>query len=106
MKERAEIRVGVASDLPQGIAASFMAGSEPGVLFRSGNEFFAVRNRCPHQQFEKLHEGEIEGTTVTCPMHGWKFDVRTGMGVKAGRLKTWKTAVREGVVMVECDAEC
>ena len=25
-----------------------------------------------------LDEGEIDGTTVTCPWHGWEYNVTTG----------------------------
>jgi len=107
MRERNHITVGRAEGMRQGVAATFPVGSEPGVLFRVGGEFFAVRNRCPHQQFERLHEGDVEGLTVTCPMHGWKFDLRTGASVNAdGRLKVWKTELRGKDVVVHCEGDC
>ena len=91
----------------QGVAATFPVGGDQGVLFRVGEEFFAIRNRCPHQQFEKLHEGEVDGFIVTCPMHGWQFDLRTGASVNAGgKLKVWKTEVRGKDVVVHCDGDC
>lgn len=107
MEKRNVVNVGRKEIMRQGIAARFLADGEQGVLFRVGDEFFAVRNRCPHQQFEKLHEGQVEGTTVTCPMHGWKFDLRTGVSVNAsGRLKVWKAEVRGDDVLVQCEGEC
>lgn len=107
MEKRDTIRVGRKDGMRQGVAATFSMGSEQGVLFRVGEEFFAVRNRCPHQQFEKLHEGEVEGTTVTCPMHGWKFDLRTGdSGNAGGRLKVWQTEVYGNEVLVHCEGDC
>lgn len=106
MEKKGLVHVGRKDGMRQGVAATFSADGEQGVLFRMGDEFFAVRNRCPHQQFEKLHEGQVEGTTVTCPMHGWKFDLRTGASVNAsGRLKVWKTEVRGNDVLVECEGE-
>ncbi len=69
-----------------------VAGRSIGV-FNVGGEFFALRNRCPHQggplclgrlggfvtattpgEYEYSREGEI----LQCPWHGWEFDVRTG----------------------------
>jgi nitrite reductase/ring-hydroxylating ferredoxin subunit len=69
-----------------------VAGRSLGI-FNVGGEFFALRNRCPHQggplclgrlggfvtattpgEYEYSREGEI----LQCPWHGWEFDIRTG----------------------------
>ena len=42
--------------------------------------FFALDNKCPHMG-GNLAGGVLEGTTVTCPRHGAKFDVRTGQNL-------------------------
>lgn len=39
--------------------------------------FHAVASTCPHAG-GPLGEGQLTGTTVTCPYHGWQFDVTTG----------------------------
>lgn len=46
-------------------------------LFDVNGEFFAIDNMCTHEE-ASLAEGEISGHEVTCPLHGAKFDVRTG----------------------------
>jgi len=46
-------------------------------LFNIDGEFFAIDNMCTHEE-ASLAEGEISGHEVTCPLHGAKFDVRTG----------------------------
>ncbi len=51
-------------------------GQEIG-LFCVDGEYFAMQNTCPHRD-AYLHEGHIEGTTVTCPWHFAVFDLRTG----------------------------
>ena len=69
-----------------------VAGLEIGI-FNIGGEFFALRNRCPHYG-GPLCEGEVLGLVhssepgdvrfdpskklVTCPWHGWEFDIKTG----------------------------
>ena len=69
-----------------------VAGRSIGVFNLSG-EFFALRNRCPHQGgplcqgrtwglIEADRPGELrfsrEGEIITCGWHGWEFDIRTG----------------------------
>ena len=46
-------------------------------LFNVGGEYFAIDNMCTHEE-AFLAEGEIVGFEVTCPLHGAKFDVRSG----------------------------
>ncbi len=81
-------------------------------LFNINGEFFAIRNRCPHQggplcsgrvtgfvsatkpgEYSYTRRGEI----VRCPWHGWEFDIKTG--------QSWfdpaKTRVRNYKVSVE-----
>ena len=44
---------------------------------RINGEFFALDNTCTHDA-GSLAEGEIGGHEVICPLHGAKFDIRTG----------------------------
>ena len=46
------------------------------MLFRSGR-YYAIDDTCTHRG-GPLSEGEVDGTTVTCPWHGARFDVRNG----------------------------
>ena len=46
-------------------------------VFNVGGEFHAIENRCSHVG-GSLGNGRLAGTTVTCPLHGAKFDVTTG----------------------------
>ncbi|MBX3069656.1 MAG: Rieske (2Fe-2S) protein [Thermomicrobiales bacterium] len=72
-----------------------IAGRSIGV-FNLNNEFFAVRNRCPHKGAplckgltkgfvvgDKPYEYEIQrtGEILKCPWHGWEFDLKTGRSV-------------------------
>lgn len=49
----------------------------PLAVYRSGGRWYAIADRCPHSG-AVLSGGEIEGTVVTCPGHGSRFDIRTG----------------------------
>ena len=70
-------------------------------VFKIGGECFAIGNVCPHQHFSKLHEGEVKGLTVTCPMHGWTYDLRTGISTNAsGKVKTYEVEIRRDEVFI------
>jgi 3-phenylpropionate/trans-cinnamate dioxygenase ferredoxin subunit len=72
------------------------------VLFRVGEQIFALENLCPHQRYAVFHQGILEQYTITCPMHGWSFDVRTGKAVMgSGRLKTFEVRVDKNNVWVK-----
>ncbi len=64
-------------------------------LFNIEGKIFAVGNVCPHQHFSKLHEGALDGKTLTCPMHGWSYDLESGKSINAdGKLKTFAVEIR------------
>jgi NAD(P)H-dependent nitrite reductase small subunit len=46
-------------------------------LFKVDGEIFAIQNSCPHQGAD-LAGGFVHQGKVHCPLHGWKFDVRSG----------------------------
>src|SRR6185295_3888726 len=39
---------------------------------------WVVQRRCPHLKAELARFGIIDGTTLTCQLHGWRFDLATG----------------------------
>jgi len=55
-------------------------------LFRVGEAFYALSDTCTHRG-GPLSEGALDGTEVTCPWHGARFDIKTGtvLGPPAGR---------------------
>ena len=71
-------RVARLSDIPEdgGFRVS-LNGSEIG-LYRVGGRVYAMENVCPHAGYP-LNEGFLDGTRVTCPGHGWEFDLITGL---------------------------
>jgi nitrite reductase (NADH) small subunit len=62
---------------PPGNGLEVVVGERIVALFNVNGNFFALDGVCPHQG-GPLAEGEISGCIVTCPWHGWQFDVRTG----------------------------
>jgi nitrite reductase (NADH) small subunit len=62
-------------------------------LFRLGNEFFAIDNLCLHRG-GPLCEGQIDRDVVTCPWHGWSYEIRTGTMVQDPRVGVSRHDVR------------
>lgn len=46
-------------------------------IFNIEGTFYAIDNTCVHRG-GPLGEGDVEGSIVTCPWHGWQYDVITG----------------------------
>lgn len=68
-------------DIPERSGLCVTVDGEQVALFRVGSEVYAISNICPHQA-GSLSDGDLEGTWITCPVHGWTFDVRTGEVVR------------------------
>ena len=71
------IRVAAIGDIPPGTAKEVMAGDKVVALFNVDGAVYALDGVCPHAG-GPLGEGTLRGNTVTCPWHGWQFDVSTG----------------------------
>jgi nitrite reductase/ring-hydroxylating ferredoxin subunit len=71
------IRIASTRDIAPGAARAFSIGRYEVAVFNVGGAYYAIENSCPHQG-GPLAEGWMEGPLVTCPWHGWCFDVRTG----------------------------
>ena len=86
-------------------------------VFRVGDEFYAVRNRCPHQGgplclgrvFRRAVSDEPgrvrytdEAPLIACPWHGWEYDLASGRCAADRRysLRRFEVTVREGDVYV------
>lgn len=76
-----EIKLGPASDIPPGEGRVYRIDGEKIAVFRTRTqEVYAVQAECPHRQ-GPLADGLVGGATVICPLHGWKFDLKTGQAL-------------------------
>ena len=69
------VKVGVAGDIPNGEGKAYTCGKHRIAVFHIDGSYFAVSDACPHAG-GPLSDGWLEGTEVTCPWHGWSFDVK------------------------------
>lgn len=71
------IQLAQIADCPPGTGLEVVAQDRMVALFNVGGTFYALDGVCPHQG-GPLGNGRLTGPVVTCPWHGWQFDVRTG----------------------------
>lgn len=63
--------------LAPGEMEEFIVGNTPLAIANVDGVFFAVSDRCPHAG-GPIGDGTLEGHTVTCPYHGWSYDLQDG----------------------------
>lgn len=68
-------------DLTDGTMTSVKVAGREILIARTGDTYYAVDNRCPHMG-GKLSQGKLNGTIVTCPLHGSQFDLRNGQVIR------------------------
>lgn len=71
------ITIAQVSDLKPGECKTVVAGDRELALANVDGTFHACDNVCPHQG-GPLGEGMLDGKFITCPWHGWRFDVTCG----------------------------
>jgi nitrite reductase (NADH) small subunit len=87
-------------DCPPGEAIETVAGDRVVALFNVDGNFFALDGVCPHQG-GPLGKGCLAGNIVTCPWHGWQYDVTTGKHQLSSITQpTLPTKVEDGQVLV------
>ena len=74
------VPVALVGEVPPGRSKIVVVAGHVVALFNVGGTFHALSNTCLHRG-GPVGEGELDGTVVTCPWHGWQYDVRTGANV-------------------------
>lgn len=74
---------GRASDVPLLEGRSVTVAGRRVAIFRLPGRFVALDAACPHSG-GPLSDGIVGDNCVTCPLHGWRFDLRTGAAAGGG----------------------
>ena len=72
--------VGKIEDFEEGHGRAVPVDGRMVAVFRTGGEWFAIDDLCPHMG-ASLAEGFVEEHTVTCPWHAWRFCIKDGKWV-------------------------
>jgi nitrite reductase/ring-hydroxylating ferredoxin subunit len=101
-------------EFPPGERRIVQAGSRSIGVFRVGDSFYAIRNRCPHQGgplclgrlapwARSSGPGDFgvdpNPSLIACPWHGWEYELETGqsfLGPGEPRVKAYDVSVEKG----------
>src|SRR3989338_995296 len=89
-------------EIREGAAKVVSVNGEDVAVFLVDGQYHAIANTCPHKG-GPLGDGVLDGCVVTCPWHGWKFDVTTGVSavVKSVSVPKYNVKVEGDKVWVE-----
>lgn len=95
------VTVGKITDFTAGAGKMVVVNGRHVALFRLGDQFHALDNLCLHRG-GPLCEGAIAQGVVTCPWHGWSFEIATGTMVQDSRVGVSRhdVCVQDGEIAV------
>ena len=98
------IKVVSTSDLKPGENKVVSVNGTDVALFNVEGEFYAISNTCLHRG-GPLGEGFLEDDVVTCPWHGWRYNVKTGQNVMipTAKVATYQVKVENDDVLVSLE---
>jgi nitrite reductase (NADH) small subunit len=64
-------------EIPEGQIREFQVAGKSVAIANIEGKLFAINSVCLHHG-GPLGEGDLDGKLVTCPWHGWQYDVTTG----------------------------
>jgi nitrite reductase (NADH) small subunit/3-phenylpropionate/trans-cinnamate dioxygenase ferredoxin subunit len=82
-------------DIPDGEGRAYPVNGTIVAVFNRGGDYTAINDTCPHMG-ASLACGYVEGESVTCPWHAWRFSVADGTWLDnpKSKIKTESFAVR------------
>jgi nitrite reductase (NADH) small subunit len=87
------VRVTGTTDVKSGQGIVVEVNGKTLAVFNVDGAFHAIDNTCIHRG-GPLGEGNLEGSVVTCPWHGWQYDVITGACVANPEAKVERFEVK------------
>jgi nitrite reductase (NADH) small subunit len=96
------LRTAKKDEVPPGMIREFQIDGKTFALANVEGKLHAINNLCLHRG-GPLGQGELKGNVVTCPWHGWQYDVTTGKLVTnpAVACETYAVEVRGDDIFVD-----
>lgn len=99
------VKVLGADELRPGQVRCVRVGRQRVALIRLDDGYYAIDDTCSHAE-ASLSEGGVQDCRITCPLHGARFDVRTGDALTPpafSPVDTFAVKVEDGAVWVDID---
>jgi nitrite reductase (NADH) small subunit len=99
-------QVGIVDDFPENAGKECVIGGLVIAIFRSGEDWRAIDGMCAHQG-GPIAQGSLDQDCVTCPWHGWQYNLSEGCNLLTGTkmLDTYPIELRGSEVWVKADPE-
>jgi nitrite reductase/ring-hydroxylating ferredoxin subunit len=99
-----QVEIADASELPPGARRCVTAQGRPLAVFNVDGRYLAIENVCPHAGLP-LAEGELRGRILTCPFHGFTYNIESGQNVDFDDepLRRYPVHVENGKVWVSLE---
>ena len=96
------IKIAALSDIEDGSIRTVEHDGKKLAVARVGGKIHVIENTCCHRG-GPLGEGTLNENVVTCPWHGWRFDVATGacLNNPAGKVASYETKVENDQLFVK-----
>ena len=98
------MQVAQRSEIESGESKVVKLGDERVAVFNADGKFYAINNTCPHQG-GPLGEGVLDGESVTCPWHEWKYDLKTGCPIVTPAVKTYALQIDGAAIWIAVDSK-
>jgi nitrite reductase/ring-hydroxylating ferredoxin subunit len=95
------IEIARVDQIPPGSGSRFIVADKDVAVFNVDGTICVIADTCPHAG-GSLGMGKLNGSTVTCPVHGMKFDVTTGCfaGTSSFGVASYPAKAMDGKIMV------
>ncbi|HUE76258.1 MAG TPA: non-heme iron oxygenase ferredoxin subunit [Chloroflexota bacterium] len=97
------VTVASTAEIPPGQSKRVVVKGKEIAIFNTGEGYHATGDVCSHDE-ASLSEGELFGNVVECPLHGARFDVRTGKALSLPAVypvPTYTLRVEDDAIKVE-----
>ena len=98
------INIAKAAEIGPGHRIVVQFDGENIAIFNTGKDFYAIDNACPHQG-GPLSEGTLAGELVTCPWHGWQYDLKSGCPITTPNVRTYPLRLQGDVLQIAITPE-
>lgn len=95
-------KITAVDNIPPREGRAVQVGGEELAIFNLEGRFLTIENACPHKG-GPLCDGIVSGSAVVCPLHGRRFDLESGLAMRASEpscVATFPTRVEDGIVLV------
>ncbi|HEY0719923.1 MAG TPA: glutamate synthase-related protein [Gammaproteobacteria bacterium] len=98
-------RICEVTSLKEDHGSEWWVNGRPIALFLHKGAVYALQDRCPHREGQ-LSRGRVEGEDAVCPLHGWNFDLKSGISPfnPNDRVATYPVKVEQGEVWIDAAA--